>query len=994
MPSLVTRVRSANVGIIVLILAIISGAIWLDRQRVIEAAYRDVDNLADALSLHVRNDFGAIDAALLGLTTTLDADRLQDPSARRSIYEALAAAAQDLPGVHAIFIIGPDGHTLNTSRTLSPDSIDMRDRQVFTVLRDDPDAGLFIEPPVKGRAGPVRDQWIINAGRRLERSDGSFAGVVATAMSLAGMQDILAPLDLGEGGVISLFRSDGVYILRHPQEEVLLGRSIAGGRLFQERLKRLPSDSYESTFPSDGVTRISAYRSIPGLPLVILVGLSKAEVLSDWLLRASFGVALALALAGMVLAFAEFLKGSMRREQAHDRERLATLRALADLSLELLAVEDIRLLLERVSARARALIPSHKCMVRFAAEGDAAEALSRSDDYARRPQVSTAQEPEHGLHRVVCERNQPLRLTQAELAKDPWRAFAGNDPQHPSILGWLGAPLVSQSGENLGAIQLVDCKQGEFSAEDEAILAQLANVVSVCIENAQLLRQSREAARAAKEAQAEIENILSSISDALYVLDNEFRFTYLNDRAVDLVRHKREDLLGRVIWDAFPEAVDTVVYDLYHHSKATGETGSAEFYYEPRQMWFGVRVFPHDGGLSVYFRDISEQVETEEKLQQAQKLKAVGQLTGGVAHDFNNLLTVILGNADILTDELRHNRQLLPLAEMTRSAAERAAELTKRLLAFARRQPLNPKTVDINKLVSGFEGLLRRTLGEQIAIELVQGAGLWKANIDQSQLESALLNLAINARDAMPDGGSLTIETSNAYIDDAYADQHEEVVPGQYVLVAVSDTGEGIPKDLLPRVFEPFFTTKDVGKGSGLGLSMIYGFVKQSGGHVKIYSEVGEGTTVKLYLPRAKDDLQQAPLESVETAAPQSGQGVILLVEDDEMVRSHVKSQLVELGYTVLEAGDAHEAMALFASGRHVDLLFTDIVMPGGVNGRKLADDLRTRAPHLKVLFMSGYTENAIVHHGRLDPGVFLLNKPFRKQDLARKVRQVLDADS
>jgi hypothetical protein len=233
MPSLVTRVRSANVGIIVLILAIISGAIWLDRQRVIEAAYRDVDNLAGALSLHVRNDFGAIDGTLLSLTSTLDSDHLQAPSARRATYEALAAAAQDLPGVHAIFIIGPDGHTVNTSRSPSADSVDMRDRQVFTVLRDDPDAGLFIESPVKGRAGPVRDQWIINAGRRLERSDGSFAGVVATAMSLSRMQDILAPLDLGEGGIISLFRSDGIYILRHPQEEAFLGRSIAGGHMFR-----------------------------------------------------------------------------------------------------------------------------------------------------------------------------------------------------------------------------------------------------------------------------------------------------------------------------------------------------------------------------------------------------------------------------------------------------------------------------------------------------------------------------------------------------------------------------------------------------------------------------------------------------------------------------------------------------------------------------------------------------------------------------------------
>lgn len=993
MPSLISRIRFANFAISVLILVLISGAIWLDRQREIDAAYRDVNNLADALSLQVKTDFSRIDAALSNVGNTINVERLHDDAAYMRIYEILSSTAQGLPNTLSLYIIGPDGRTLHTSRMPISEDIDMTDRAVFTALRDNPEMGMFIEPPVQARAAQLRGQWIINVGRRLERNDGSFAGVITAAVSLDRLQEMFLPFDLGRNGVVGLFRSDGIYILRHPQREELLGRSIAGGRLFQERLKQSPSGSYEVLFPSDGITRYSAYRTIAGLPLVTLVGLSKAEVLSDWWLRATFAAALALALVGMVIAFSEFLKNTLRREQARDKQRLATLRGLADASVELLGIDNVRALTTRAAEWTRVLIPSHKCATSLVAGGDAAYVLSCSDKYAKWRDVGFDKLPIRGLHRVVRERNQPLRLSRAELDQHPWKDFNPADQDHPPLQGWLGAPLITPSGRNLGVIGLSDRENGEFSAEDEAILVQMANLMSVCIENAELLHGTRVAASEAQESKQEIENVLSSISDAFYVLDKDFRFTYLNDRALELIKRDRHDLLGNSVWDEFPEAKNTIVYDLYHRSLATGESGACELYYEPLKSWFAVRIFPHDKGLSVYFRDISDQVETEEKLQQAEKLKAVGQLTGGVAHDFNNLLTVILGNADILTEELRNNRNLLPLAEMTRSAAERAAELTKRLLAFARRQPLNPKTIDVNKLISGFETLLRRTLGEQISIELVQGAGLWKAQIDPSQLESALLNLAINSRDAMPSGGRLTIETTNAHIDDNYASQHEEVSPGQYILIAVSDTGEGIPKDLISRVFEPFFTTKEVGKGSGLGLSMIYGFIKQSGGHVKIYSERGEGTTVKLYLPRAKDESQTVAFDNAALVEPPHGKETILLVEDDDMVRSHVRNQLIELGYTVIDAADAAEAIASFEKGQHIDLLFTDIVMPGGVNGRKLADRLRARAPELKVLFMSGYTENAIVHHGRLDPGVFLLNKPFRKQDLARKVRQVFESE-
>jgi PAS domain S-box-containing protein len=388
--------------------------------------------------------------------------------------------------------------------------------------------------------------------------------------------------------------------------------------------------------------------------------------------------------------------------------------------------------------------------------------------------------------------------------------------------------------------------------------------------------------------------------------------------------------------------------------------------------------------------DVTERKETDAKLRQAQKLEAVGQLTGGVAHDFNNLLTVILGNAEELSERLSNDGKLRILAEMTATAAERGAELTKRLLAFARKQPLEPKSVDVAKLLADMDGMLRRTLMENIEIEMVRGGGLWQALIDPGQLETAVLNLAINARDAMPEGGRLTLETSNASLDDAYAHRHDEVTPGQYVLISVSDTGTGMNAETLARAFEPFFTTKAVGKGSGLGLSMVYGFIKQSKGHVNIYSEPVHGTTIKLYLPRAVVDVGHDGSEG-SIALPPRGSEKILVVEDDDLVRDFVLQTVRGLGYAAIGASDGPEALRILAATPDIELLFTDVVMPGGMNGRQLAEKATATRANLRVLFTSGYTENAIVHHGRLDRGVHLLSKPYRKQELATKLRSVLD---
>jgi signal transduction histidine kinase len=382
--------------------------------------------------------------------------------------------------------------------------------------------------------------------------------------------------------------------------------------------------------------------------------------------------------------------------------------------------------------------------------------------------------------------------------------------------------------------------------------------------------------------------------------------------------------------------------------------------------------------------------EAESQLRQAQKMEAIGQLSGGIAHDFNNMLGVIGGSLDLMQRRIQKGDYGIErFMDAATQGVKRAAALTHRLLAFARQQPLAPEPVDANKMIGTMSELLRSTLGEQIHIETVNAGGLWLTKADSHQLENAILNVAINARDAMADGGHLTIETANAHLDEAYAREHAEVEPGQFVLIAITDTGAGMSNDVAARAFDPFFTTKETGAGTGLGLSQVYGFVKQSRGHIKLYSEVGAGTTVKIYLPRHHGDGQAVVRDTAAAVQGGSLDQVILLVEDDPLMRQMATASLRELGYTVLDCESAMVALATLDSRPDIALLFTDVVMPD-VNGKKLAEEARRRRPGLKVLYTTGYTPNAVVHGGVLDAGVELLSKPFTLEQLASKVKAVL----
>lgn len=406
-------------------------------------------------------------------------------------------------------------------------------------------------------------------------------------------------------------------------------------------------------------------------------------------------------------------------------------------------------------------------------------------------------------------------------------------------------------------------------------------------------------------------------------------------------------------------------------------------------------------GFAKVTRDITERYEAQLKMKQiqeqlaaSQKMEAVGQLSGGIAHDFNNLLMIVLGNLESATRQAK----LLPisnnlqryLSNATRGA-QRAAALTSRLLAFSRRQPLDPKPLDVNKFLAGAVEFMQRSLGERVEIEAVGGAGIWPIEIDANHLESALVNLAINARDAMPNGGKLTLDAVNVFADEEYVRASPELTPGQYVVISVSDTGEGMPQEIASRAFEPFFTTKEVGHGTGLGLSQVYGFARQSGGHVKIYSEVGHGTTIRLYFPRLLHAESTETAEVDEPLAESNLTETILVVEDDADLRSYLADSLRNLNYKVLTAPNAQSALTiLLQENRSVDLLLTDVVMPG-INGRELARRVEELRPGLPVLYMTGYSRNAVVHHGRLDEGVSFLQKPVKQAELASRIRELID---
>ena len=597
--------------------------------------------------------------------------------------------------------------------------------------------------------------------------------------------------------------------------------------------------------------------------------------------------------------------------------------------------------------------------------------------------------------------------------------YRGMPPGHLPVRSYLAVPVVSRSGEVHGGLFFGHPEVGVFTARHEAIVSGIAAIAATAIDNARLFRLHRETqeqlrtlnetleARVRQRTEelsdqgSQFNQLLSGIADyAIFMLDGEGHVKTWNTGAERIKGYRREEIVGRHFSVFYtPEDRAAGIPDLA--LKTARETGKFE-----AEAWRlrkdGSRFFAnvlidaiYDAtgrvvGFAKVTRDMTERRALEERLRQSQKMEAIGQLTGGVAHDFNNLLTIIIGNLEIIAREPDNPSKRARAAENAMHGAQRAATLTQQLLAFSRRQPLNPKPTDVNRLIATFSDLFRRLLGEHISVETVLAGGLWVTDVDPHQLENALLNLAVNARDAMPGGGKLTIETANAHLDEHYHARYAEVAAGQYVLISVTDTGAGMTADVLEHAFEPFYTTKPTGHGTGLGLSQVYGFVKQSGGHVKLYSEVGSGTTVKIYLPRLAEARLPVDAGGEWSQTIPGGAETVLLVEDDAGVRAYTVEILRDLGFGVVEASDGASALKKLEESPEVALLFTDVGLPG-MNGRELADRVREIRPDLPVLFATGYARNAIVHQGRLDPGVELLTKPYTRAQLANKIRDVLD---
>jgi len=637
--------------------------------------------------------------------------------------------------------------------------------------------------------------------------------------------------------------------------------------------------------------------------------------------------------------------------------------------------------------------------------------------------VTELRRTERALHQQLEERERIFETSQdLILVLDSEGYLVQVSPSCETILGYRSDEMIGHSGDQFIHPDDLDMSRGELRALRRGERGKISDTRVIHKDGREValswlgtwsepvkryffvgrdMTESRIAQETLRENERMARNIVETALDAFVQTDEGDAILNWNSEAERIFGWPREQVLGKKLIELIVKETDKE--ELRERRDRLLQTRRHDVLRRRRELWvqrrdgtefkaeLSVTALKTSGGMvfNAFFRDLTDKIAAEERIRQAEKMEAVGQLTGGIAHDFNNILTVITGTIEILAQSVAREPQLAAITKMIDEAAARGADLTQHLLAFARKQPLQPREIDINTLVIDTAKLLRPTLGEHIEIDAVFEDEACIAVVDPNQLATAILNLALNARDAMPNGGKLILETASVYLDETYASLND-IRFGRYSLIAVSDTGTGIPAGIIDRVFDPFFTSKGPGKGTGLGLSMVYGFIKQSSGHINIYSEERHGTTIKMYLPPGMGG-SLAP-ENQVVADIQGGDETILVVEDDRLVKDYVLAQLHSLGYATLDAANAAEALALVEQGRKFDLLFTDVIMPGTMNGRQLADKLLEDSPDLKVLFTSGYTENAIIHHGRLDSGVLLLAKPYRKSDLARMIRRALEA--
>ncbi len=591
----------------------------------------------------------------------------------------------------------------------------------------------------------------------------------------------------------------------------------------------------------------------------------------------------------------------------------------------------------------------------------------------------------------------------ADAYTDPRTAATADALRDISAVSVVNMP-VSESGGFVALLFLSHAQPRVWTDEELAFIAEVVQRTRNAVEHRRAEQELTALAASLEDLVVarteELERMWRLSRDLVLVVNEADEIVTVNPAWTRLLGWKNTEVVGRPFRE-FIHPEDLPSTNKVRIGLAAGKElklfENRYRHHDGSYHWIEWNAVSNDGLVHAVGRDVTVQKEaaatlerTEDQLRQAQKMEAIGKLTGGVAHDFNNLLQVIGGNLQLLSSHISGNHSAERRVANAMEGVTRGSRLAAQLLAFGRQQPLLPKVINVGRVIRGMDELLRRSLGEAIEVETVVMGGLWNVKADSAQIENALLNLSINARDAMDDRGRLTLEAGNASLDQRYCEGQTDVTPGQYVMIAVTDTGAGMPLEVITRAFEPFFTTKPAGRGTGLGLSMVYGFVKQSGGHIKIYSEIGEGTTIKIYLPRSTE--AEDPQVEVDKGPVVGGVETVLVAEDDDAVRETVVAMLGELGYRVLKARDATSALSIIDSGAAIDVLFTDVIMPGALKSPELARKARERIPNLAVLFTSGYTQNAIVHGGRLDEGIDLLTKPYTREALARRLRQVINA--
>jgi PAS domain S-box-containing protein len=914
------------------LLAFAAANSWWGYRNKAEEAEGRAENLALILGDHLRRSVESVDIALAQLAAFGDQAGAAAPAA--AWKPQLEAAQRTVPGLDSLWVLDRNGSIVHSS---VPETVGepRGDSFLFKKLANAAGTELLADAPFQS---PRNGQILIRLGRRIANADGKFAGGVIATLAPQRLREFYRSIDVGPNGVIWVFHSAGFILFREPST----GATVAGRMVVDHPLVAAAAAKragrLRAPLEPGGPSYLSAYRTLSDRPLVVAVSLSEKDVFDAWLAENKGQIGLLL-LCGLALLVAWILIDRQIRDSlavtASLQKSHARFQEIFDFTPLVLTVKD---------TDGRYLFVNRGFEQWTGRDRSALLGRTVRDIYLDTKYT----EAHEALDRELLQSKKPLQ-----------REISRAQPSGPQTALFAKFPLLDADG-NVEAIGSIGIDVTEK-----------------------------------KSTSAALERIFETSVDLIMITDRKGSFLRISPSCEAILGYRPEEMVGHSATDFIhPDDLESTRVEM-----RSARRGRSTRHFETRYVhrdghavslsWTGVWSEPEQLHFFIG-RDMTERIKLERELRQTQKMEAIGLLTGGIAHDYNNLLTVILGNAELLTESLREQPALHALAQMTLDAADRSATLTHRLLAFGRGQALESKATDVNELLAGMIELLRTTLGEQIKIEFRPGQHLWNPVVDRGQLETAVINLAVNARDAMPAGGTLTIETANTALNEDYAAINPGAKEGDYVVIAVSDSGGGMTPEVLSRAFEPFVTTKEVGKGTGLGLSMIYGFVKQSGGHVAIYSEPGCGTAVRLYFPRGEALVSGAGGCAADERAAPGGSETILFVEDDAMVRAHTESQLKSFGYRVHAAANAADAIMLIDGGLRPDLLLTDIVMPGAMNGRALADVLRQRQAGLKVLFISGYTQGAL-EPGDRAAGTTLLRKPFRRAELAARIRELLD---